>query len=112
VSIDTVDAGEATVYTGGGAATATNSNQPPRNANPTNPIVLVDLARGTGGTYVTGNDFAVSFRKLSTPASHYVLGFVPVKADGRFHQLKVKLEISRKLTVEARSGYLAPQRSE
>jgi hypothetical protein len=51
----------------------------------------------------------LSFRKLATPESHYLLGFVPTApADGRFHQLKVKLEGSRKLTVEARSGYYAP----
>jgi VWFA-related protein len=112
VSIHAVDAGEATDYTGGGAANAANSSQP-RNANPANPLVLVDLAHGTGGTYVTGNDFALSFRKLATPESHYLLGFVPTaRADGRFHQLKVKLEKSGKLTVEARSGYYAPQRSE
>jgi VWFA-related protein len=112
VSIDAVDTGEATDYAGGGAASAVSSNQPPRVANAANPIVLVDLARGTGGTYVTGNDFALSFRKLATPESHYLLGFAPAKADGRVHQLKVKLENSHKLTVQARSGYLAPQRSE
>jgi VWFA-related protein len=112
VSIDAVDTGEATDYAGGGAASAVSSNQPPRVANAANPIVLVDLARGTGGTYVTGNDFALSFRKLATPESHYLLGFAPAKADGRVHQLKVKLENSHKLTVESRSGYLAPQRSE
>jgi hypothetical protein len=37
-----------------------------------------------------------------------LLGFVPAaKADGRFHQLKVKLENAHKMTVEARSGYYA-----
>jgi len=111
VAIHAVDAGEATDYTGAGAAGATNSK--PRNADPTNPLVLVDLAHGTGGTYVTGNDFALSFRKLATPESRYLLGFVPTgKADGRFHQLKVKLPNSHKLTVEARNGYYATPRSE
>jgi len=106
VSISSVDTGEATDYAGGGAATAVASNQPPRYDNPSNPQALIDLAHGTGGTYVTGNDFALSFRKLATPESHYVLGFVPAgKADGRFHQLKVKLENAHKLTVEARNGY-------
>ena len=75
--------------------------------------MLVDLAHGTGGTYVTGNDFALNFRKLATPESHYVLGFIPdAKADGHFHQLKVKLEKAHKLNVEARNGYYAPQHSE
>jgi VWFA-related protein len=107
VSIDAIDTGEATDYTDSGAVTAMDSR--PRYDNASNPIVLVDLAHGTGGTYVTGSDFALSFRKLATPESHYLLGFVPTaRADGRFHQLKVKLEGSRKLTVEARSGYYAP----
>jgi VWFA-related protein len=115
VAISAVDTGEATDYTGGGAASAgggaasaTSSNQAPRYDNATNPQVLVDLAHGTGGAYVTGNDFALNFRKLATPESHYLLGFVPTgKADGRFHQLKIKLENAHKLTVEARSGYYA-----
>ena len=111
VSISAVDIGEATDYTGVGAANAMDSR--PRYDNPTNPVMLVDLAHGTGGTYVTGNDFALSFRKLATPESHYLLGFVPTgKADGRFHQLKVKLENAHKLTVEARNGYYATPRSE
>lgn len=111
VSINTVDTGEATDYTTNGAASAMDGR--PRYDNSANALVLVDLAHGTGGAYVTGNDFALSFRKLATPESHYLLGFVPAgKADGRFHQLKVKLENSRKLSVEARSGYYAPQRSE
>jgi VWFA-related protein len=111
VLIDAVDTGEATDFTGGGAASAAGSNQPWYDA--TNPVVLEDLAHGTGGTYVTGNDFALSFRKLATPESHYVLGFVPAgKADGRFHQLKVKLENAHKLTVDARKGYYAAPPSE
>jgi VWFA-related protein len=113
VSINAVDVGESTVYVGAGAASARDTSQAPRYDNPTNPVVLVDLAHGTGGTYATGNDFNLSFRKLATPESHYVLGFVPTgKADGRFHQLKVKLEASHKLTVEARNGYYATARSE
>jgi VWFA-related protein len=117
VSIDAIDIGEATDYTGGAATSASSSGggmaRPYGNANPANPIVLVDLAHGTGGTYVTGNDFDVSFRKLSTPESHYVLGFVPAaKADGRFHKLKVKLDDSRRLTVEARSQYYAAPHTE
>jgi hypothetical protein len=81
--------------------------------DPTLPLVIVELARSTAGTYVTGNDFGVNLRKLSTPESHYVLSFVPsAKADGKLHQLKVKLETKGKFTVEARNGYYAPQRAE
>jgi VWFA-related protein len=77
------------------------------------PMVLVDLAHGTGGTYVTGNDFGVNFRKLSTPESYYLLSFVPaVKADGKLHQLKVKLEKKGKFTIEARNTYYAGDRAE
>lgn len=112
VTINAVDTGEATDYVGGSAANARNTFQNGPNANASNPQVLLDVAHGTGGAYVTGNDYTVSFRKLSTPESHYVLGFVPAKADGRFHQLKVKLENGHKLTVEARNGYLAVPRQE
>jgi VWFA-related protein len=113
VSIDAIDAGEATSYTGGDAAAGASPSHEQRFFDSNNPVVLVDLAHGTGGTYVTGNDFGVSFRKLATPESHYLLGFVPTgKADGRFHQLKVKLKESHKVTVDARSGYYAGQRSE
>jgi VWFA-related protein len=111
VSIDAIDAGETTDFTGSGAATAAMSSKP-RYANPSNPIVLVDLAHGTGGAYLTGNDFGVSFHKLATPESHYLLSFIAAKADGRFHQLKVKLKESHKMSVEARNGYFAGQRAE
>jgi len=79
----------------------------------TMPLVLVDLAHGTGGAYVTGNDFSVCFRQLSTPESYYVLSFVPPeKADGRFHQLKVKLQKKGKFTIETRTGYYPSERPE
>ena len=79
----------------------------------TAPLVLVDLAHGTGGAYVTGNDFSVCFRQLSTPESFYLLSFVPPeKANGRFHPLKVKLEKKGKFTVEARTGYYPSERSQ
>jgi len=113
VTIDAVDTGEVTDYTGYGATGAEGAFQGGRNINASNPQVLIDLAHGTGGVYVTGNDFALNFRKLATPESHYVLGFVPAgKADGRFHNLKVKLENAHQLTVEARNGYYAAQRAE
>jgi VWFA-related protein len=79
------------------------------------PLVLAELAHGTGGTYVAGNDYVVNFRKLSTPESYYVLSFVSTaKADGKLHQLKVKLDKDKKgkFTIEARNGYYAPDRAE
>lgn len=78
-----------------------------------NPEVLTEIAHGTGGTCIPSSDYAASFLKLGTPESHYMLGFIPSgKPDGRLHQLKVKLENSRKLTVEARKGYLAAKNSD
>jgi len=42
-----------------------------------------------------------------------VLSFVPPeKTDGKFHQLKVKLEKKGKFTIEARNGYYASERPE
>jgi VWFA-related protein len=109
VVINALDTGGATESAGRGAANGmdpgfgnTGMNVP----NETLPLVLVELAHGTGGTYVVGNDLSVSFRQLSTPESYYVLSFVPPeKTDGKFHQLKVKLEKKGKFTIEARNGY-------
>jgi VWFA-related protein len=114
VSINAVDVGESAAFATGNDAASRNPNSGRAlNAYPSNPLVLVELAHGTGGTYVSGNDFNVSFHKLATPESHYVLGFIPNgKADGRVHQLKVKLENSHKLTVEARAEYFAQKSSE
>jgi VWFA-related protein len=126
VVINALDTGGATEAAGTRSMGATNRNAADggmdpngANANALNslstmlPLVLVDLAHGTGGTYVTGNDFGVNFRKLSTPESYYVLSFVSAaKADGKLHQLKVKLEKKGKFTVDARSGYYAAERAE
>ncbi len=84
----------------------------PLPVNGSNPLILTELAHGTGGTYVTGNDFDLSFRRLATPDSYYVLGFAPPASDGRFHKLKVQLRNGRKLTVDARAGYYAPKTAE
>jgi VWFA-related protein len=121
VVINALDPGGATESAGpGAAANVSGVNQRPgnetwerNNFNATLPLVLIDLAHGTGGSYVTGNDFGLNFRKLSTPESYYVLSFVSTaKADGKLHQLKVKLEKKGKFTVEARNGYYAPERAE
>ncbi|MGA3027378.1 MAG: VWA domain-containing protein [Bryobacteraceae bacterium] len=76
---------------------------------PADTTVLTELARGTGGTYAaSGNDFDAAFRRLAAPESYYVLGFAPSQtADAGFHSLRVKLKDSRKLEVQARSGYFA-----
>ncbi|HEY1207674.1 MAG: VWA domain-containing protein [Bryobacteraceae bacterium] len=116
VRIDALDAGGA-----GGAAIGSfdpSSDRMPRMPQqyvppPSDPVTLTELAHGTGGTYVAaGNDLDTGFRKLATPEAFYVLGFSPgeAKADGSFHELKVKLKDSHKLTVQARKGYYAGAR--
>ncbi len=115
VTIDAVDAG------GGANVSRTYGSdmqgqrmqmEQPMQASGANPLILTELAHGTGGEYVTGNDFALNFRRLATPDSHYVLGFAPTANDGRFHKLKVQLGNARKLTVESRAGYYAPKTAE
>jgi len=103
-----VSGGAAQPSTGQETNSVQATNTPP---STTNPIVLTDLARGTGGTYLTGNNYAASFRRLATPESHYVLSFVSTaKPDGHLHQLKVKLAKKGKLTVESRNSYYASAR--
>ncbi len=115
VVIDTLDVGESVGYNGPDAGSSRNRAPRPGFGGSTaaNPLVLVELARGTGGIYVSGNDFSASFRKLATAGIYYVLGFVPdIKPDGRVHQLKVKVENAGKVTVEARPSYYAQPRPE
>lgn len=115
VVIDALDTGGATDFAGPGAAPSDprfgaglGGGGGRQAGNPALPLVLTDLARGTGGTYLTGNDYGANFRRLATPQVHYVLAFVPAgKADGRTHQLKVKLENGHGMTVEARAEYVA-----
>ena len=76
--------------------------------------LLAVLADGTGGMFFhNNNDFNEGFRRLAdTPEYSYVLGFTPqdLKPDGSFHALKVKLNNSQKLTLQARRGYYAPKK--
>ena len=91
--------------TGGGYQTPGGYYRPP------DPGVLIDLAHGTGGTYVVGgNDLDSGFRKLATPECIYVLGFAPAgKQDGSVHRLKVKVAGARKVSVDFRKEYSASQ---
>jgi hypothetical protein len=70
--------------------------------------VLVDLAGGTGGTFFHNrNDMDEGFQATTLPEIFYILGFVPQKLDGKLHKLKVTLQGSEKLSVQARRGYYA-----
>jgi VWFA-related protein len=74
--------------------------------------VMSTLAAATGGTFFTNsNDLDEGFRTVGAlPGAYYVLTFSPkdLKADGRFHTLKVEVKSPEPLTVQARHGYLAP----
>ena len=74
---------------------------------------LTDLAKGTGGAdYAHNNDLAGGFDKLAAPPEYsYVLGFspAPLKEDGSFHGLKIRLVGHAGMSIEARPGYYAPQ---
>ncbi len=96
----------------------------PNEAHPANPVVrfrydreeaaeqgevMANLAYSTGGTFFhNNNDMDEGFRRTAdAPEYIYVLGFSPTKLDGKFHKLKIKLNNSAKLTVQAREGYYA-----
>ncbi len=74
--------------------------------------VIADLASGTGGRFIeNSNDFDGAIRELAAaPDCTYVLGFYPndLKADGRFHKLKVQVTAPEKVKVQARRGFFAP----
>ena len=79
--------------------------------------VLDRLAGETGGAYFhNSNDFGDGFRRVgSFPEAYYTLAFAPddLKLDGRLHTLKVMLaNKGDHLTVQARQGYFAPNKSE
>jgi VWFA-related protein len=74
--------------------------------------VMGTLAAATGGTFFTNsNDLDEGFRTVGAlPEVYYALTFTPqdLKADGKFHTLKVDVKSSEPLTVQARRGYFAP----
>ncbi len=76
--------------------------------------VLGELADGTGGGYFhNNNDLEGGFQRLaSAPAYSYLLGFTPLKAsyDGKYHNLKVTLNLKEKYDIQARRGYYMPKR--
>lgn len=78
--------------------------------------VLIELADSTGGIgFHNSNDFDAGLREMAAaPEGYYLLGYVPqnLKADGRYHSLKVVLTSKQKFTVEARHGFYAPRKSE
>ena len=74
--------------------------------------VMADLARDTGGIFFhNNNDLDLGLREMAAvPDVSYRLGFSPanLKADGKFHDLKVKLTAPGQFKIQARHGYFAP----
>ncbi len=63
---------------------------------------MSDFAESTGGKFAkNNNDFLRAFNELATPEASYVLAFSPdpLKHDGAFHKLKVKLNTPGRFTV-------------
>ena len=75
--------------------------------------VLADVAEGTGGQFFhDSNDLTAGFGAVAGSPAYYILAFAPtaMKADGKFHQLKVTLTEKQKgFTIQARRGYFAPK---
>ncbi len=72
---------------------------------------LVAISDGTGGRLIERtNDIDKGMTQIASPPEYvYMLGFSPrdLKADGTFHQLKIRLASKEKLTLQARRGYFA-----
>lgn len=75
---------------------------------------MVDFAVGTGGRFFHNrNDLAAGYYSLAAaPETEYLLGFVAgnEKFNGKFHKLKVIVNVPGKLYVQARPGYFAPSK--
>ena len=77
--------------------------------------VLQGMAAGTGGTYFHNrNDLDVGMSQaLAAPTITYILGFKPqnAEANGKLHNLKVKIADGNKYSIQARNGYYATKKS-
>lgn len=70
---------------------------------------ITEATQSTGGSFVRNrNDLQQIFAELvNGPGESYILSFVPQTADGKFHDLKVRVH-EHSGTVQARRGYFAP----
>jgi VWFA-related protein len=71
------------------------------------------FADGTGGIAVVNNDFYGGLKRMAMPPEFvYMLTFSPpdLVPDGKYHDLKVEIPNRPGVTVQARNGYLAPDR--
>jgi len=78
-------------------------------------VVLQGMAASTGGTYFHNrNDLDVGLKQaLAAPSIVYILGFKPqnTEANGKLHNLKVKVANERNYSLQARNGYYATKKS-
>ena len=78
--------------------------------------VLGDLAAGTGGINVHGNnDLTAALNRLASPPEvRYLIGFSPseLTPDGSFHSLRVSVGNKRRVSIQARRGYYAANPAE
>ena len=73
---------------------------------------MADFADGTGGRFFHDrNDLADGYYMLAAaPKTEYLLSFAPkkLKLNGRFHKLKVEVNVPGAFDVQARPGYFTP----
>jgi len=77
--------------------------------------VLAGIAASTGGRYFHGRnelDLAMN-QALETPEVTYILGFRPEQsvADGKFHDLTVKVGGNKRYQIEATNGYYSSKKA-
>jgi hypothetical protein len=76
---------------------------------------MAETAESTGGKFFENSNALDEGLELlaGQPQCIYLLGFAPqdLRPDGRYHALKVTLRNPKGLTVEARPGYYAPDRT-
>jgi VWFA-related protein len=98
----------------GGSQVLTTLNQFMEQEAEAQELVMEDLAHSTGGDWFhANNDLGEGFRRLAAaPEFIYVLAFTPenLKADGKYHKLRIELREPKGLTLQARKGYYAPRR--
>ncbi len=91
---------------------STNQMARNRRSDPTPGQVLRGLAMQTGGLHFTlmqNDDVNATFTQVAIELHHqYLLGFTPRTADGRVHDLQVRVRYPN-LQVRARRSYLAPK---
>jgi hypothetical protein len=77
-------------------------------------LFLRGLADGTGGIAVADNDFYGGLKRMAMPPEFtYTLTFSPpdLVPDGKYHRLKVEVPNRRGIALQARNGYLAPDKT-